>query len=246
VAKHFAHYLSLAGIPYETWPRSRALGEDFALRASRAERIWILVSDSAIETVGENIRAIIRVHCESDREPCLLHASGATVVPGLRGVHPLMTFGPDLYDLETYRHIPFLIEDQADGTSADEILGGLPNVGTFLAASERPLYHALVSVSGNFAAILWAEVFDRFERELGLSRDLLVPYLFRTLMNTVQRGEDALTGPLLRGDRETVRRHRSALSALPGGYALDSLYGAFESFLRENDRNPRENDYEQH
>jgi predicted short-subunit dehydrogenase-like oxidoreductase (DUF2520 family) len=238
MAKHFAQYLSLADIPFQAWPNSRSFGEEFALRVARAERVWILVSDSAIPSVGKSVSTAVRTHCDPEHEPQLLHMSGAMVVPGLRGVHPLMTFGPDLYDLGTYHQVPFIIEDLADGASAEEILGGLPNVTTFIDSAQRPLYHALVSTAGNFPAILWADIFDRFERELGLSRDLLIPFLFRTLLNVAHRGEDALTGPLVRGDRLTVRRHREAISRLPGGPALDSLYEAFENFLRENDRPP--------
>ena len=140
-----------------------------------------------------------------------------------------MTFGDSLYDVETYRRIPFVVENAFDGRSASDLLGGLPNVAVYLDPSRRPLYHALVSASGNFPALLWADVFSRFERDLGLSRELLAPFLFRTLLNSLEFGESAITGPLVRGDSETVRLHRSTLS----GTELAPLYSAFESFFRD-------------
>ena len=39
--------------------------------------------------------------------------------------HPLMTFGLDLYDLTTYRSIPFILD--SGGTPFHELLPGLPN-----------------------------------------------------------------------------------------------------------------------
>ena len=44
-------------------------------------------------------------------------------------------------------------------------------------------------------------------------RAVLAPLARRSLENWVERGPDALTGPVARGDTETVARHREALSA---------------------------------
>lgn len=225
VATHFSRYLTLAGIPFQIWERPRIFTPELASQIAIAERVWLLVSDSAIASVAERLRALLVE--QGVEPPPFFHASGATVVEGVRGVHPLMTFGPESYDLPTYERIPFVIEDLLDGVSSDEILAGLRNPAAFLRPEKRALYHALVSVSGNFPAMLWADIFERFENDLGLPRDLLVPFLFRTLLNVIERGNLALTGPLLRGDRATVRKHHEALA----GTRLDGIYSAFEKFI---------------
>ena len=43
-------------------------------------------------------------------------------------------------------------------------------------------------------------------------RELLAPLVLRTAANWAERGPDALTGPIARGDTATVERHRAALT----------------------------------
>jgi predicted short-subunit dehydrogenase-like oxidoreductase (DUF2520 family) len=44
------------------------------------------------------------------------------------------------------------------------------------------------------------------------ARELLAPLVLRTAANWAERGPAALTGPIARGDRATVQRHRVALA----------------------------------
>jgi predicted short-subunit dehydrogenase-like oxidoreductase (DUF2520 family) len=44
------------------------------------------------------------------------------------------------------------------------------------------------------------------------ARELLAPLVLRTASNWAERGPGALTGPIARGDRATVERHRTALT----------------------------------
>jgi 2-dehydropantoate 2-reductase len=228
ISRHFAKYFAELGLACEVWKTPRSFSPDF-FRNLHATHVWILVSDHAIEEVTSRIRSgLAEFGALPEDEPLFLHASGATQVVGVLGAHPLMTFGANLYDLETYRRIPFVVENRFDGGTASEALGGLPNLAVFLDPEKRALYHSLVSVAGNFPALLWAEVFERFENELGLSRDLLAPFLFRTLGNVISSGDDALTGPLVRGDHATLKSHRVALAGTP----LSPIYSAFEEFFQ--------------
>jgi len=226
ISRHFAKYFSDLSLSFETWCTPRHFTPDF-FQSFRATHVWLLVSDRAIEEVATRVRTGL-VERESEREPRLLHASGATLVPGVLGAHPLMTFGDILYSEESYRRIPFVIENPFNGETVEDLLGGLPNVAVFLDPANRSLYHSLVSVAGNFPALLWTEVFSRFEKDLGLPREILAPFLFQTLTNVLQSGEAALTGPLVRGDLPTVKNHRAVLE----GSSLSPIYGAFEDFFR--------------
>jgi predicted short-subunit dehydrogenase-like oxidoreductase (DUF2520 family) len=44
------------------------------------------------------------------------------------------------------------------------------------------------------------------------AHELLAPLVLRSAANWAERGSEALTGPIARGDRATVERHRAALA----------------------------------
>lgn len=237
LSRHLLRYFSLQGLSFTTWDFPRDLTDAFYSILTDAEKpvthLWILVSDAAISTVAAPILEHFRTKSLSVA-PMFLHASGARVIPGLRSVHPLMTFGNEYYNLATYHRIPFVLEPQYDGETEKTILGGLPNPAVFLDAEKRPLYHAFVSASGNFPSLLWADVFHRFEKDLSLPRELLAPFLFQSLTNLIRSGEEAITGPLIRGDHSTVRAHQTSLAGSP----LGELYAAFVKFFNETQGAP--------
>ncbi|MBC7385407.1 MAG: DUF2520 domain-containing protein [Cryobacterium sp.] len=231
LSRHFTHYFRDLGIDHETWLHPRVFTREVFQRTDFTH-VWFLVSDRAIDSVGERWLGGVREFSQPSAEdflPQLLHASGSWVTPVARGAHPLMTFGPSLYPANFYRDIPFIVEDFFDGVETEWILGGLPNRTVQIPSEKKALYHALVSSAGNFPAMLWADVFTRFERDLGISHHLLAPYLFQTLANVLREGEGSLTGPLIRGDRETIVKHKGVLEDSP----LGRLYAAFEIFFRE-------------
>lgn len=55
------------------------------------------------------------------------------------------------------------------------------------------------------------------------ARRLLIPLLDSTAQNLREKGFGALTGPLERGDRDTICQH---LETLRGDHAMDGLYRA--------------------
>ncbi len=211
LARHFAHYLRLENLSFDQW--SRRLGGSLETLADRCTHVLLAISDSAIEPFL-TAHPFLRTHV-------CVHFSGALVTPAVPSIHPLMTFGPDLYSLDEYRAIPFVLEK---GRIVE--LPGLTNVVVELSPEAKPLYHALCVASGNFTVILWEAVFERFQ-SLGLPREILFPYLVKTAQNllTASPGETVLTGPLKRGDFKTIEKHLEALDGDP----LAELYRAFVS-----------------
>jgi predicted short-subunit dehydrogenase-like oxidoreductase (DUF2520 family) len=96
----------------------------------------------------------------------------------------------------------------------------------------RAAYHAAASIASNFlvtleesaAGLLTAAGIDD-------ARELLAPLVLRTAANWAERGGDALTGPIARGDEETVHRHLEALRELAP--ELVDLYEALAERTRE-------------
>lgn len=211
VATHMARYLELESQTFATWHRGMACGPAEALGDARF--LLLAISDDALEDFLTSEPELATLN--------LVHFSGSKTIPGATGMHPLMTFGPKTYDLETYRAIPFITDRGAPAFS--DVFPALSNLSWAIGPEEKPLYHAMCVMAGNFPTLLWSKAFEVFERDLGLPRDVLVPYLARTLENSLESGGKALTGPLVRGDVGTVQQNLAAL----GNDPFANIYRAF-------------------
>ncbi len=90
----------------------------------------------------------------------------------------------------------------------------------------RATYHAAASIASNFLITLEAAA-ERLAASVGVPRELLAPLVRATVENWVRLGpERALTGPVARGDAETVMRQRAALAA-----HADDLVPLFDALL---------------
>jgi len=212
VARHFRHYLHLLGIPSCAWSRrASACPPDEALRSCAT--VLLLVRDEAIVPFASAWPAL--------GEKRLVHFSGSLTTSVAEAAHPLMTFGPDLYDLDTYRSVPFVLD--TGGTPLDQLLPGLPNPWFAIPAAARPYYHALCVMAGNFSMLLWLKLFEEFHHRFGIPASAAHPYLARTTANLLSEGGAALTGPLARGDETTIRANLEALEGDP----FHAVYLAF-------------------
>ncbi len=216
VATHMARYLEFETRPVVTWHRGMASSPERALDG--ADIILLAVSDDAIPS-------LIGDHPELNDRP-LVHFSGSLVVDGVPGFHPLMTFGPELYDRATYRSIPFITEIGHSGFT--ELFPGLVNPSWPIDPALKPLYHALCVLGGNFTTLVWSKVFEDFEDRLGVPGEALGPYLAQTCHNTSRSRRAALTGPMVRGDRETVARDLLALEGDPAAQVYRACAAMFD------------------
>lgn len=222
LARHLHHYLGLLGQTCSGWARNPASDfnshgiADAERRLRRtiepASRVLLLVSDDAIAPL---VRRYSFLHSRR-----LIHCAGALSLPGIAGAHPLMTFSNDLYTLEQYQEIPFLVES---GHDFAELFPALPNPNHTVPVERKAYYHALCVMAGNFPQILWQALSARFEGELGIPASVLEPYLLQVVHNFLADPGGALTGPLARGDTQTIARNLGALD----GDSLEDLYRAF-------------------
>jgi predicted short-subunit dehydrogenase-like oxidoreductase (DUF2520 family) len=215
LATHLAEYLELESRSFTSW--YRCMGGNPADVLADADYILLAISDDALES-------FIAEHPDlSDKT--VVHFSGSRTVKGAAGLHPLMTFGPKLYDRETYRSIPFVSE--RGGLTFGDVFPGFANPFRAIDPEHKPLYHALCVMAGNFPTLLWNKAIESFEQELGLPHEILRPFLMQTLVNTMESGGKALTGPLARGDRGTAERNLAALGK-------DSYAGVYRAFARSH------------
>lgn len=219
LSRHLRHYFDLEGIRWRLWARALGTPLEGALDGVRA--VLVLISDDAIE-------GFLAHHLVPDGPPWV-HCSGSLVTPLATGVHPLMSFGDGLYEHDLYRRIPFVSDRGA--TPFAELFPRLENPHFEIDPAQRPLYHALCAMAGNFTTLLWQRAFAAFEGRLGLPRTALHPYLEQLASNLV-RSESPLTGPLARGDRRTVELHLAALAGDPFHAVYSSFVAAHRAVAR--------------
>jgi predicted short-subunit dehydrogenase-like oxidoreductase (DUF2520 family) len=184
-----------------------------ALRADGAELVLLCVPDAAIAQVAASI----------EPGPWVAHVSGATPLSALAphgrrfSVHPLQTFtrsrGPEQLDGAWAAVTAETEEARAVATRLAELLGLHP---FDLEDSARTLYHAGAVFASNYLVTLQRAASLLFERA-GAPPEAFEPLMLRTIENGFE-----LTGPIARGDWDTVSAHRAAIRAeLP---ELDNLY----------------------
>ena len=217
VARHFQHYFHLLGLSVCAWSRRlQAAAPPDVLASCRT--VLLLLPDAAIVPFIEAWPAL--------REKRLVHCSGSLVTPTAEAAHPLMTFGPELYDLSDYRAIPFVLDD--GGSPFAELLPGLPNPTFSIPAADRPYYHALCVMAGNFSTLLWVKLFDELQRRFAIPPSAAHPYLARVTANIMADASLAFTGPLSRGDTETIASNLKALDGDPFQAVFAACVRAYE------------------
>ena len=152
-----------------------------------------------------------------------IHHSGAMRIEGMDSFHPLYSFPNAVLDVETMKSIAFAVS--GEGHSFSDVFPGLPNPLFVVKPEDRPRYHALAVLSGNFASYLWNETASGFsEFSDGDVAAIMKPYLLSVLERFCESPYDSLTGPIARRDVKSVE---SNLRGLESEEKLRELYLAF-------------------
>jgi predicted short-subunit dehydrogenase-like oxidoreductase (DUF2520 family) len=172
------------------------------LGAEDAELVLLCVPDGAIAEVARGL----------EPGPWIAHVSGATPLAALDphrrrfSVHPLQTFtrerGPEQLDGAFAAVTAETPEARELGFQLARTLSLRPFE---LADSARPLYHAGAAIASNYLVTLH-QAASELLRAAGAPPEGLVPLMRRTIENGFE-----LTGPIERGDWETVEAHRRAI-----------------------------------
>ena len=188
-------------------------------RLPRGGILFLAVPDGAVSEMAARVAAM-----RPPAELAVVHLSGALGLDALDALpdnprgsfHPLQSF-PAPRDPSAFRGITFAV----DATSPmlrrrlqalARSLGGRP---LRVEDSQRVLYHAAAVYASNFVDVVVAEAVRLLE-EIGWTEKeataALIPLVEGAVANIKNRGVvGALTGPIRRGDAETVRRHLDAV-----------------------------------
>ena len=190
--------------------------------AALADLVLICVPDGAVAAVAAKLAETplhwknkIVLHTSgalSSRELAPLKRAGAAV----GSVHPAQSFaGPDAPP-SRFRGVSFAVEGDPGAAAAGRRLarsiGGRPFA---VKPGDKARYHAACSLASNMLVPLFDSACVLLEGT-GLSpkeaASVLLPLIEGTIKNlkNIDRA-GALTGPIARGDEETVRRHLTAL-----------------------------------
>jgi predicted short-subunit dehydrogenase-like oxidoreductase (DUF2520 family) len=143
-------------------------------------------------------------------------------------LHPAMTFTGTDVDLDRLPGCAFGVTAQSPAAvaMATGLVETLRGHLVWVPEDKRTLYHAGLAHGANHLVTLVAQAMDLL-RESGATDPAatLRPLLSAALDNALTMGESALTGPIVRGDVETVRAHveeitRTAPGTLPSYVAL--------------------------
>lgn len=212
VARHFQHYFSLLNLSFNIWNRSQS-PDKLNTFLKQATHILILITDRAIDTFCETHLQYSTAY--------RIHFSGSHVSRHAFGAHPLMTFSANMYCLEDYLTIPFIVDQSAP--DFEKLLPGLSNKNIKLNTSDKAKYHALCVMSGNFSCLLWQKLFSNFEEAFNIPASFAYPYLRQQTENLLTDARNALTGPLVRNDDITIKKNVAALAGDP----FQEVYMAF-------------------
>ncbi|MFN2612066.1 MAG: Rossmann-like and DUF2520 domain-containing protein [Solirubrobacterales bacterium] len=208
----------------------RLAGREEARQASAgAELVLLCVPDTEIETACEAAAG-------AEPRPRLIgHTSGAATLNFLTAaiavgadtfsLHPLQTF-PDSETNPQGAPCAIAGSTPAATAAARELAERLGMRPFRVPESGRAGYHAAASMASNFLVALEESAAELLHKA-GVgedARELLAPLVLCTAANWSERGGEALTGPIARGDEATVDRHRAAIAELAP--ELEKMYEA--------------------
>jgi predicted short-subunit dehydrogenase-like oxidoreductase (DUF2520 family) len=223
--------------------RARVLAEKVGAKTATANSaaldatlLWFCVPDREIRNAASALAIHLTASKSTDKKTksqskirFAFHSSGALLSRELEplrnlgtpvaSVHPLMTFVAGAHPSLT--GVPFAIEgDQTAMRLASQIVRALGGENFPLAAARKAAYHAWATLSSPlFLAFL--VTLEQTASIAGLNRkeagNKSLPIIMQTLENYSRLGPArSFSGPLVRGDADTVARHLSALKKYPG------------------------------
>ncbi|MCG5215381.1 DUF2520 domain-containing protein [Streptosporangium soli] len=186
---------------------------------SAAELVLLTVPDdvlpglvSGLATTGVDLKGKLLVHTSGAYGLNVLEPAARVGALPL-ALHPVMTFTGRDDDLRRLVGCSFGVTAPAALRPVAEALviemGGEP---VWIEDADRALYHAALAQAANHMVTLIAESQELLEK-IGVEHPgrMLGPLLGAALDNVLRLGIAGLTGPVVRGDAGTVRKHVDAL-----------------------------------
>ncbi|MHB8173301.1 MAG: Rossmann-like and DUF2520 domain-containing protein [Nitrospirota bacterium] len=197
-------------------------GTDPAAGAAGTDWVFITTPDKAIMETCEKIaegggfsKSSLTIHMSGALGSDVLDSARKSGARAL-SIHPIQSLASSEQAIKNLPGSYFSIEGDAeaipDGREIVEALGGLL---VMIPGDRKALYHAGAAVASNYLVAVLDFAVMIYEA-LGMKREDAVKAIMPLVRGTVNNVErvgvpDALTGPIARGDLETVEGHLEAL-----------------------------------
>jgi predicted short-subunit dehydrogenase-like oxidoreductase (DUF2520 family) len=180
--------------------------------------------DDAIQEIavaakdGRISRGTVILHTSAIAEPAGLLALSSAGFPG-GTFHPLVPFSDPDVSADLLRKAWIGIDGENAAKNASRRLAGHLGARTLeIPPGKKPAYHAAAVISSNFPVVL-ASVAGHLLHDIGIpdaSAYQAVDSLMSSAIANMKQSlpDDALTGPVVRGDAETVGKHLRGLEGM--------------------------------
>jgi predicted short-subunit dehydrogenase-like oxidoreductase (DUF2520 family) len=131
-------------------------------------------------------------------------------------LHPVLTFTGRSEDVARLAGasvgVTAAVGDEAAWSVGEALVVEMGAEPVRVAEEARPIYHAALAHGANHLVTLVRDCVETLERAgVDTAERLVAPLLSAALDNALRHGDRALTGPVARGDVETVRTHLRVL-----------------------------------
>ena len=241
VATALAGALRLGGVPVlGLWARrpaqARAAGASAGVAAFSSAPPDILLEARVVllavrdQVIGEVARMLagtgligkrhVLLHCAGAASAHELFGGVADQVAGVGTLHPLSAIAEGKIAMRALRGTVFGIEgDDAGRAAASNLVAALGGIVLPLDGSQMAAYHAAAALASNYLVATIdaaAEVLASVGVTPEKAAQALIPLAEGALRNIAAQGTTSgLTGPVRRGDVETIRRHLKTLQDKP-------------------------------
>ena len=204
--------------------------------------IWLIATpDNQIESVAKQLHtsAILKpdtviFHCSGLLPSTVLNDENQNL--NVASVHPIHSFADPKRSIETFSGCHCAIEGSANAVAQlDALFSSLGALTFTLESQQKSLYHTASVMACNYLVSL-LEVSHQMLKEAGIegagidsteNSSPLESLIRQTLDNYFLLGaSQALTGPIARGDTDTVQTHLKALQQAPDSDLWKQLYSA--------------------
>lgn len=190
-------------------------------QAREGDVVLIALPDDQVSPMAQRLQREV----DLSADVTLVHFSGLKTADSMAvvgssatliSIHPLLSFADRSVAAERLDQCPCALEGDEEGLAlAEELVKAVGGKSFLIESHAKAIYHAAACISSNYLVTLTACARDLMSR-CGFDRqqamDLLRPLLEATSANlSCFQPEDALTGPIVRGDLGTVEQHINAL-----------------------------------
>lgn len=200
------------------------------------DTIFIAAPDDAIQSVADELTQIAK---KTKIANFVFHMSGSLpsdVLDNLKryqieigSMHPVQSFSGLEDDERRLKNIYFGLEGTENAIDRmAQFVKILHSHYILIPGEAKPLYHLACTIASNYMVALVKPVIEIFEK-MGYpeteSKKIFFPLVYNSLENIMERSvNEALTGPIARGDEGTIEKHIQILR---------KFLPAYEDFYRE-------------